>query len=58
MVGEIYAGLGAFKIMFDTAKALKDMNDAAIRNGAVIELQEQILSAQTQQLTLVDRVGA
>jgi hypothetical protein len=57
MVAEVYAGLSAFKAMFDMAKALKDMNDAAIRNGAVIELQEQILSAQQQQATLIERIG-
>jgi hypothetical protein len=56
MVGEVFAGLGAFKTMFDMAKALKDINDAAIRNGAVIELQEQILSAQAAQSALIDRV--
>jgi hypothetical protein len=58
MVAEVYAGLTAFKAMFDMAKGLKDINDAAIRNGAVIELQEQILSAQQQQAELVDRVRA
>ena len=42
MVAEVFGSIGAFKAMFDIAKALKDMNDAAIRNGAVIELQEQI----------------
>jgi hypothetical protein len=56
MVAEVYAGLAAFKTMFDMAKALKDINDAAIRNGAVIALQEQILSAQAQQATLIDRI--
>ena len=56
MVAEIYAGLSAFKAMFDMAKGLKDINDAAIRNGAVIELQEQILSAQQQQSELIERV--
>jgi hypothetical protein len=56
MVAEVYAGLSAFKAMFDMAKGLKDINDAAIRNGAVIELQEQILAAQEQQSTLIDRI--
>src|SRR5437762_294468 len=56
MVGEVFAGLGAFKSMYDMAKALKDINDATIRNGAVIELQEQILSAQAAQSQLVDHV--
>lgn len=57
MVAEIYAGVGAFKAMFDMAKALKDINDAAVRNGAVIELQQQILGAQVEQAALLDRVG-
>jgi hypothetical protein len=57
MVAEVYATLGAFKAMFDMAKGLKDINDAAIRNGAVIALQEQILTAQAAQSTLIDRVN-
>jgi len=56
MVAEVYAGLSAFKAMFDLAKGLKDINDATIRNGAVIELQEQILSAQQEQATLIERI--
>jgi hypothetical protein len=58
MVAEVFAGLGAFKMMLDTAKTLKDMNDAAVRNAAVIELQGQILSAQEQQATLIQQVQA
>jgi hypothetical protein len=58
MVAEVYAGLSAFKAMFDMAKGLKDINDAAIRNGAIIELQEQILSAQGQQSALIERIQA
>ena len=57
MVAEIYAGLSAFKTMFDLAKGLKDINDATVRNVAVIALQEQILSAQMQQAELIERVG-
>jgi|SRR6185437_1315651 len=57
MVAEVFAGLSAFKTMFDMAKGLKDINDAAIRNGAVIELQEQILAAQEAQAALIQRVG-
>jgi len=56
MVAEIFAGLGAFKTMFDMAKGLKDINDATIRNGAVIELQEQILAAQAAQTSLIERI--
>ena len=57
MVSEIFAGLGAFKTMFDIAKGLKDINDAAARNAAVVELQEKILTAQAQQSTLIELVG-
>lgn len=57
MAGEIFAGLGAFKTMFDMAKGLKDINDAAIRNTAVIALQDQILTAQAAQAALIQRVG-
>jgi hypothetical protein len=58
MVGEIFAGVSAFKAMFDMAKGLKDINDATIRNGAIIELQEQILAAQQAQTTLLERIDA
>jgi hypothetical protein len=57
MAVTVMTGLGVFKSLYDSAKALKDMNDAAIRNAAVIELQEQILSAQEAQSTLLERVG-
>jgi hypothetical protein len=39
MVAEVYAGIGAFKAMFDMAKGLKDIHDTTIRNGAIIDLQ-------------------
>jgi len=57
MVAEVFAGIGAFKAMFDMARALKDINDAATRNAAVIELQGQILSAQMEQAKLVEHVS-
>lgn len=57
MVGETFAGLSALKTAFDLAKGLKDINDATIRNGAVIELQEKILAAQVAQSALIQRVG-
>jgi hypothetical protein len=56
MVGEVFAGIGALKTAFDLAKGLKDIDDAARRNAAVIELQEKILSAQQSQSALVERV--
>ena len=41
MVAEIYGGISALKSAFDIAKGLKDIDDAARRNAAVIELQEK-----------------
>jgi hypothetical protein len=56
MAAEILAGLGALKTAFDLAKGLKDIDDAARRNAAVIELQEKILAAQEAQSTLVKHI--
>jgi hypothetical protein len=57
MVGEVYAGIGAFKAMLDTAKALKDINDATVRNSAIIELQEKILAAREAQSAALERIS-
>ena len=58
MASEIFAGLSALKTAFDLAKGLKDINDTATRNAAVIDLQEKILAAQQAQSTLIERLGA
>lgn len=57
MAGEIFAGIGAFKAMMDIAKAMKDMDSAAARNSAVIELQEKIFAAHAAQAALLEHVG-
>jgi hypothetical protein len=57
MVAEVFAGIGAFKTMFDMAKALKEMDTANTRNMAVIDLQERILAAQSAYAELASRVG-
>ena len=57
MVSELVTGLGLFKTLLNMAKGLKDMNDASVRNAAVIELQEKILAAREQQSALAERVG-
>jgi hypothetical protein len=57
MASEFIAGLGAFKAMMDIAKALKDMDTAAARNAAVIELQEKIFAAHSAQAALLERVS-
>lgn len=56
MVSELISGLGLFKSMLETAKSLKDINDSNIRNAAVIDLQEKILSAQAEQASIMGRV--
>jgi hypothetical protein len=56
MVGEAFAGLSAIKTAFDIAKGLKDIDDVARRNAAVIELQEKILAAHQAQSALAEQV--
>jgi hypothetical protein len=58
MVAELFAGLSAFKTMFDLAKGLKDINEAATRNAVAVELQEKILAAQIHQSTLIEQVSS
>lgn len=57
MVGEVFAGIGAFKAMFDMAKGLGSIHDAAARDRAVIELQKEILAAQAAQFALIEQIG-
>jgi len=57
MVGEAFAGLSAFKAMFDIAKAMKDMDDAVKRNAAIAELGEQIITAQTRYTAAIEEVS-
>ena len=57
VAAEVYAGISALKSAFDIAKGLKDIDNAARRNSAVIELQEKILSAQSEQASLIDTVS-
>ena len=56
MIGEAITGMNALKTALDMARALKDINDAATRNAAVIELQQKILDAQQSQFELLRRV--
>lgn len=57
MVPELITGLGLFNTLFDTAKGLKDINDSAVRNRAVVELLEKILAAHAAQAALLERVS-
>ena len=57
MISEAIAGLSIFNSILDMTKGLKDINDAAVRNTAVVELTEKIIAAQTQQMALVQKVN-
>ncbi|MCP3388892.1 hypothetical protein NLM27_08910 [Bradyrhizobium sp. CCGB12] len=57
MISEAMAGVSALKTALDMTKALKDINDATIRNSAVIDLQEKILAAREAQTALLERIG-
>lgn len=53
MAAEVFAGIGALKTAFDIAKGLKELDDAAKRNAAIIDLQQTILGAQSAQQELL-----
>lgn len=57
MVGELITGLGAVKTAFDIAKTIKDMDNTTVRNAAVIDLQNEILTAQAAQAALISQIG-
>ncbi|HEY8006982.1 MAG TPA: hypothetical protein VIE66_09360 [Methylocella sp.] len=57
MVAEVFAGMSAIKSAFEIAKGLKDIDDVARRNAAVIELQEKILAAQETQAQLIEAIS-
>lgn len=57
MAAELITGLGVFKTLLDMAKGLKDINDATVRNTAVIELQQKILAAYEAHSALLERVS-
>jgi hypothetical protein len=58
VVAETIAGLGAIKTAFDMAKGLESIHETVARDRAVIELQKEILAAQSTQAALVETVSA
>ena len=55
MIDEAFAGLESLKrAAFDLAKKIKEIDDAARRNAAIIEIQEKISTAQQSQLALME----
>ena len=57
MAGEVFAGLSAIKTAFDMAQGLQNIHDAVARDRAVIELQKEILAAQSAQALLIQRIS-
>ncbi|MCK1402767.1 hypothetical protein IVB45_23000 [Bradyrhizobium sp. 4] len=57
VIAETISGLGALKTALDMTRALKDINDATIRNSVAIDLQEKILSAREAQTALLERIS-
>lgn len=53
---DIPIAISTFKTMVDIVQGMKNLNDAAKLNSAVIELQSKILSAQSDQFALIERV--
>ena len=56
MAVDIFSGLSALSALTGTARGLKDMNDAVVRNAASLELQEKILAAREAYSALLDKV--
>ena len=56
MLAEAAMGVSALQTAFNLAKGMKDLNTAVAINSAVIELQENILSAQQAQAALTKRI--
>ena len=56
MAADFIAGISVFKSLYDSAKALKDINDATIRNAAVMDIQEKVLTAQAAQSDLIEKI--
>ena len=57
MVGEAFAAFQGLKIAFDSVKAIKEMNDANIRNAAISDVLEKLVTAREQYSALLDRVS-
>ena len=55
---DVVAGLSAFAGMVGMARGLKDLNDAVVRNEAVIALTEKIMDTQGRYTELAQQIGA
>ncbi|WP_420415254.1 hypothetical protein [Roseibium sp.] len=63
MPSEVFAGITAFKTLLDITKSLSELDEAAsskatLETSEIIKLQTALLTAQHEQLALVERVGS
>jgi hypothetical protein len=56
MVAEIFGGISAFKSLFDIAKVVKEANDATVRDRAIVDLLDKIITAREAQSSALDRI--
>jgi hypothetical protein len=56
MAAEIFGGLSAAKTAFDLARGLKDINDEAIRNQTLIDLQRHLLEVLQDQRGMQEQI--
>jgi len=57
MVDGVMAGLSAFSGLVGMARGLKDINDAVVRNEAILELTGRLLDAQQDYATQIQKVN-
>ena len=57
MLAEAAMGISAIQTALNLVKGMKNLDTAVAINSAVIELQENILSAQSAQAALIERIS-
>jgi Zn finger protein HypA/HybF involved in hydrogenase expression len=57
MLAEAAMGISALQTALNLVKGMKNLDTAVAINSAVIELQENILSAQSAQAALIERIS-
>jgi hypothetical protein len=58
MVAETFGGVATLKSAFDLARRLKDIDDVARRDSAMVRLQQKILDAQHAHGELIEKATA
>lgn len=53
---EAKASIAVLKSLYDSAKALKDIHDANVRNAAIADLLDKLVTARTDYAALLEQV--